>query len=53
MITHNRESETIRYSLHESSVTFSIENNLVGFVIVYSMYQIIFLDNQSRSSFSS
>jgi hypothetical protein len=53
MTTHNKESQTIRYSLHEFNMIFSIENNLVRFVITYSMYQIIYLDNQSRSSFSS
>jgi hypothetical protein len=53
MITHNKKFQTIRYYLHESGVIFCIEKNLVGFVFAYSMYQIIFLDNQSSSSFSS
>jgi hypothetical protein len=43
MITHNRESQTIKYSLHEFGIIFSIENNLVGFVFAYSMCQIIFI----------
>jgi hypothetical protein len=38
MITDNIDSQTIRYSLHEFGIMFSIENNLVGFVFTYLIF---------------
>jgi len=39
MITYNRDSQTIRYSLHEFGIIFTIENNLIEFVFIYSIFK--------------